>query len=209
MEEVNERKEMEELLERQRQECENMKNRHDQCIKELQMVRDQIPKLKSQIAESHCIEKELEEKIIQAVELLISFKEKRDKMLTNCEKANREVLEVRKLVEKDTKSLCGLQFKVFSFLEIIEGTQNFDPMLKIGEGKCGSVYKGLLCHVKVAIKMLPCHGSEGISDFEREVSISEKSRPYDLYPSQILILAIHFCGFDIAIGGVFDWQNFP
>ncbi|KAM7491604.1 hypothetical protein LguiA_034525 [Lonicera macranthoides] len=176
MEEVNKRKEMEELLERQRQECKNMKNWHDQCIKELQMVRNQIPKLESRITVSHCTEKELEEKIIQAVELLISFKEKRDKMLTDCEKANRDVLELRKLVEKDTRSLCGLQFKVFSFLEIIEGTQNFDPMLKIGEGKCGSVYKGILCQMKVAIKMLPCHGSEGISDFEHEATLLSRVR---------------------------------
>lgn len=169
MKETNQRKELEEMLAKQRQELERMKNQHDRCIKELQMVREQKPMLESQITKSHLLEKELEEKIIQAVKLLIIFKEKRDELQTEHEEATKEVKKLRNLVEEDTMNLSSHQFFAFSFLEIIEATRNFDPSWKIGDGKRGCVYKGLLRHVKVAIKMLPSHGSQNDMEFENEV----------------------------------------
>ncbi|KAK3037183.1 hypothetical protein RJ639_030076 [Escallonia herrerae] len=171
MEELKQRKEMEEMLAIQTQELERMKNQHDHYIKEIQMVRDQKPVLERQIKESSFMEKELEEKIIQAVKLLITFKEKRDELQEECKEANRDINKLRKSVVQNSMSLSGPHFPSYSFLEIIEATQNFDPSRKIGEGRCGSVYKGLLQHTKVAVRMLPFCGSQGGLEFEDEVRV--------------------------------------
>ncbi|GKF98421.1 U-box domain-containing protein 32 isoform X1 [Tanacetum coccineum] len=55
-------------------------------------------------------------------------------------------------------------------MEIMEATQDFNQSLKIGEGRYGSVYKGILRHVRIAIKMLPSLGSQGDAEFEDEVN---------------------------------------
>lgn len=169
MKETSKRKELEDMLAKQKQEIESMKNQHLQCIEELEEIREQMPVLESRITDSRHMEKELEEKIIQAVELLIKFKEQRDELQMECETATEEVKKLRILTRKDTTGLSCSQFFVLPFLEIIEATQNFDPSLKMGEGKSGCFYKGLLRHVKVAIKMLPSHGSQSDLEFENEV----------------------------------------
>ncbi|KAF5959997.1 hypothetical protein HYC85_001206 [Camellia sinensis] len=167
---------MEGVLSRQRQELERMKNQHDQYTKELQIIRDQKPVLESQLIDSHSVEKELEEKIIQAVKLLITFKEKRDKVQIEHEKAIKEINGLRKLVDEDAANLQKLQFFAFSFSEIGEATRDFDPSWKIGDGIYGSVYKGILRHLKVAIKMLPSCGSQGHVEFERKAWVLSKVR---------------------------------
>lgn len=58
----------------------------------------------------------------------------------------------------------------FSFSEIEEATCNFNPSLKIGEGGYGNVFKGILRHTEVAIKMLNPNSSQGTSEFQQEVS---------------------------------------
>lgn len=172
MKETSEREELKDILAKQRQEIESMKNQHLQCIEELKVIREQMPVLESQSTESYHLEKELEEKIIQAVELMIKFREQRDELQMECEMATGEVQKLRKFSEKDTVGvgLSCSQLFVLPFLEIIEATQNFDPSLKLGEGKSGCFYKGLLRHVKVAIKMLPSHGSQSDLEFENEVN---------------------------------------
>ncbi|KAI8030901.1 U-box domain-containing protein 33 [Camellia lanceoleosa] len=169
-------KEMEEVLSRQRQELERMKNQHDQYTKELQIIRDQKPVLESQLIDSHSVEKELEEKIIQAVKLLVTFKEKRDKLQIEREKAIKEINGLRKLVDEDAANLQKLQFFAFSFSEIGEATRDFDPSWKIGDGIYGSVYKGILRHLKVAIKMLPSCGSQCHVEFEHKAWVLSKVR---------------------------------
>ena len=173
--EMSRRKEMEEFLEREKQEVQKMKDQCDEFIKELQMVKDQRAVLESQIAESQCTVEELEEKIISAVELLISFKKKRDDMQIEHGNAIRVLKDLRKLVNGEDVSFPGTEILEFSFMEINNATRNFDPSWKIGEGKYGSVYKGLLRHVHVAIKMLPSYGSQSLLEFENEVNFIQKS----------------------------------
>ena len=166
MKEIKQRKEMEEVLAGQRQELERMKNQHDRYTKELQMVRDQKPVLETQLMVSLSAEEELEEKIVQAVKLLVTFK---DKLHIEHDQAIREIGGLRKFLKQDAADSFKLQFFTFSFLEINEATRDFDPSWKIGDGRYGSVYKGLIRHLKVAIKMLPAHGSQGHVEFEHEV----------------------------------------
>ncbi|CAK9160925.1 unnamed protein product [Ilex paraguariensis] len=176
MNEIKQRKELEEMLATQRQELERMKNQHNQCMKELHLVREQKPELQRQFTESRRAEEELEEKIIQAVELLITFKEKRDKLRTEHDSAIKELNRMRTLMKNDAMSLCWPQVFAFTFLEIMEATQNFDPSCKIGEGRHGSVYKGILRNRKLAIKMLPSLGSQGNLEFENEAGVLSRVR---------------------------------
>ncbi|XP_022764668.1 U-box domain-containing protein 32-like isoform X2 [Durio zibethinus] len=174
--EMSQRREMEEFLERKKQEIQKVKDQHDEFMKELLMVKGQRPVLESQIAESKCTEKELEEKIISAVELLISFKKKRDDMRMEHGNAIRVLKHLKKSVNGEDVSFPGTEILEFSFMEINNATRNFDPSWKIGEGKYGSVYKGLLRHVHVAIKMLPSYGSQSLLEFENEVEILSRVR---------------------------------
>lgn len=173
--EMSRRKEIEELLEKEKQETERMKNQQDELMKELQMVQEQNAQLEAEVFESQCSAKELEEKIISAVELLISFKKKRDDMRIEHRKAIEKVKEMKKLIRAETAGFCGTQFLEFSFMEINEATHDFDPSWKIGEGKYGSVYRGLLRHMHVAIKMLPSYGSQNLLEFQKQVQFVKRS----------------------------------
>lgn len=82
---------------REKQEVQKMKNQRDEILEELQMVQDQNSALMNQISESQCTETELEEKIISAVDLLISFREQRDRLRIEHANAVREVKVLRKI----------------------------------------------------------------------------------------------------------------
>ncbi|KAB2054639.1 hypothetical protein ES319_A12G268300v1 [Gossypium barbadense] len=182
--EMSRRKEMEELLEREKQEVQKMKDQHDEFIKELQMVKDQKTILESQIVESQRAVEGLDEKMFSAVGLLISFKKKRDDLRIEHENAIRVLKNLRKLVNGGDSSFPGSQILEFSFVEINNATRDFDPSWKIGEGKYGSVYKGLLRHMNVAIKMLPSYGSQSLFEFENEVEILSRIR----HPNLVTII---------------------
>ncbi|KAJ9139873.1 hypothetical protein P3X46_030566 [Hevea brasiliensis] len=174
--EMSLRKEMEGVLAREKQEIERTKNQRNEFMKELQVVQEQKSELESQLAESNCNVKDLEEKIISAVELLISFKERRDAARKEYESAIREVNRLKKLSKMEAGSFCRSEILEFSFMEINQATQEFDPSWRIGEGRYGNVYKGILRHVHVAIKMLPSYGSQSQLDFQNGVEILSRVR---------------------------------
>ncbi|XP_012090232.1 U-box domain-containing protein 32 isoform X1 [Jatropha curcas] len=174
--EISLRKEMEEELARENEVVERTQNQCDEFIEEVQMVQEQKSVLESQLSECNCMVKDLEEKIISAVELLISFKAKRDAARIEYENAMREVIRLRKLAKMETVSFSKSEILEFSFMEINEATQEFDPSWKIGEGRYGIVYKGILRHVHVAIKMLPSYGSHTQLDFQNGVEILSRVR---------------------------------
>jgi RIO-like serine/threonine protein kinase len=57
----------------------------------------------------------------------------------------------------------------FSYEEIKEATNDFSDSKKIGEGGCGSVYKGFLRHTTVAIKKFNREGTTGEKEYNDEV----------------------------------------
>lgn len=185
-EKEDQRKEKEEILAKQKEEIEGLKIQHDLCLKELHTIQEKKLVLESQITESSYVGKELEEKIIQAVELLISFRKQRDEMQIERDDAIKEVNRFRKLVLDDADEYCIKNFFSISFSDIIEATQNFDPSSKIGEGKFGSVYKGIIHHVKVAIKMLPACGSLSDSDFQHKAESLSRVR----HPNLVTLMGI-------------------
>ncbi|CAH1445547.1 unnamed protein product [Lactuca virosa] len=187
MEEITERKAMEAKLSKQIEEIETMKNQRDEFIKELQKVKNQKPELEDQISKARDTEKELEERIIQAVNLLITFKESRDKLQDEVDNARRQIKKLTKYIKEDTTTnLSQAQFYKPSFMEIMEATQDFNQSLKIGEGRDGSVYKGILRHVRVAIKMLPSLGSQSDAEFELEVEVLSRTR----HPNIVTLIGV-------------------
>lgn len=60
-------------------------------------------------------------------------------------------------------------FTKFTYMELKEGTNDFEDSLKIGEGGYGKVYRGLLRHTTVAVKILRRESRHGEREFDQEV----------------------------------------
>ncbi|XP_022757361.1 U-box domain-containing protein 33-like isoform X2 [Durio zibethinus] len=151
--ELKRRKEIEEALAKEKEELDKMNNQRGEVMVELQHALDQKSSLEKQIMESEKVVKELEEKIISAVEVLQNYKNERDDLQMERDNALKEAEELRKSRAETSGAHLPQFFSEFSFSEIEEATHNFDPTLKIGEGGYGSIYKGLLRHTTVAIKV--------------------------------------------------------
>ncbi|KAM2280342.1 hypothetical protein ACFX1S_041075 [Malus domestica] len=179
-EELRQRKEMEEALAKEGLELEKMKKRQDEVMEELRAALDQKLLLESQIAESNQMVMSLEQKVISAVELLQNYKRERDELQVERDNAHREAEELRKKQGEASSAHMPRFFSEFSFAEIEEATQSFNPSLKIGEGGYGSIFKGSLCHTQVAIKMLNAQSMQGPSEFQQEVDVLSKLRHSNL-----------------------------
>uniref|UniRef100_A0A2C9WRN7 RING-type E3 ubiquitin transferase n=3 Tax=Manihot esculenta TaxID=3983 RepID=A0A2C9WRN7_MANES len=175
-EELRQRKETEEALAKGKEELENIKNEKDEVMEELHIALDQKKSLERQIADNDQMVKELEQKIISAVELLQNYKNERDELQLERDNALKEAEELRKSRTEASSSHMPQFFSDFSFSEIEEATQNFNPSLKVGEGGYGSIYKGLLRHTQVAIKVLHSHSLQGPAEFQQEVDVLSKMR---------------------------------
>ncbi|KAK8979925.1 hypothetical protein V6N11_066124 [Hibiscus sabdariffa] len=174
--ELKQRKEIEEALAKEKEEIGKMKNQQDEVMIELQAASDQKLSLEKQIAESKKEVEELEEKILSAVELLQNYKKEREELQMERDKALKEAEELRQSRPESSGAHMHQFFTDFSFAEIEEATLNFDPSLKIGEGGYGSIYKGVLRHTTVAIKLLHSNSLQGPSEFQQEVDVLSKMR---------------------------------
>ncbi|KAL2330297.1 hypothetical protein Fmac_017878 [Flemingia macrophylla] len=175
-EELNRRKVAEEELKKEKKELENMKGQRDEIKEELHLALEKKASLENQIASSELIIKELEQKIVSAVDLLQSYKNERDELQMQRDNALREAEELRKKQGEASCNHVPQLFSEFSFSEIKDATGNFNPSVKIGEGGYGSIYKGILRHTEVAIKMLHSNSMQGPLEFQQEVDVLSKLR---------------------------------
>lgn len=84
-----------------------------------------------------------------------------------------EMMAKREAEEKD-QALTALadrdfRYRKYTIQDIETATEKFSPSLKIGEGGYGPVFKGLLDHTPVAIKILSPDASQGRKQFQQEV----------------------------------------
>ncbi|XP_023541967.1 U-box domain-containing protein 32 [Cucurbita pepo subsp. pepo] len=184
VEEVKKRKKMEEILETGKKLAEQMNKKRDKLSKELYDVEEQKLFLERKASEYRCEVKELEKKMFDAVDLLVSFREKRDKLQIEHEEAKNKLRLLKNMLKMEPTCFHSVEMPTFSFMEIIEATRNFDPSWKIGEGRHGSVYKGHLRHVDVALKMLPSYGSHSQSTFQYEIEVLSRVR----HPNLVTII---------------------
>lgn len=82
-------------------------------------------------------------------------------------KAKQEAEERKKAMEALSRGL--IKYRRYTIEEIEVATDHFNTLLKIGEGGYGPVYKGLLGHTPVAIKILRPDLSQGQKQFQQEV----------------------------------------
>ncbi|KAM7269212.1 hypothetical protein ACFE04_024709 [Oxalis oulophora] len=62
--------------------------------------------------------------------------------------------------------------KLYTYKELKNATQDFNPINKIGEGGFGPVYKGRLKNGKLAaIKVLSAHSKQGVGEFLTEINV--------------------------------------
>ena len=164
--EQSRRRKLEELLEKEKGEVKTVIEQNSGFMKKLQIVQSDNLKLESQIKKLQDLEKEHGDKFDTAMELLKSFRQRRDEIRIDHENAIKEVNALKRLVKgKSVES----EMLDYSFMEINEATNEFDPSWKLGEGKYGSVYKGNLQNLQVTVKMLPSYGSQNHFEFERQV----------------------------------------
>ncbi|KAK7274409.1 hypothetical protein RIF29_15495 [Crotalaria pallida] len=175
-EELKLRKEFEEALEKEKELLDNMKCQRDKVKEELQLALDQKSSLESQVSSTELKVKELEEKIISAVDLLQNYKNEIDDLKVQRDNALREAEELRRKQGESSGTHVLQFFSEFPLDEIQEATSNFNPSLKIGEGGYGSIFKGILRHTKVAIKVLHPDSMQGPSEFQQEVDVLSKIR---------------------------------
>ena len=169
-EESKRRKEVEEELAKEKEELERINRECDELMEKLHIAEDQKSLLEKQIGESDRMVKELEQKIISAVGLLQNYKKERDELQKERDIALIEAEELRRSQTETSGTHTSQFFSEFSFSEIEEATQNFDPSLKIGEGGYGSIYKGVLRQTQVAVKMLHSNSLQGPAEFQQEVT---------------------------------------
>ncbi|XP_068640230.1 U-box domain-containing protein 33 [Aristolochia californica] len=174
---LKQRKEAEDILGQEVFNLENIKAQHDEVMKELLNAREQQATLESQVTDSNKIVKELEGSLSEAQQDLETLKREFHDLQRERDEAIREAEELHRSNEESCSSSGGPHdFSLFSFFEIKEATQGFDPSLKIGEGGYGSVYRGLLRHTRVAVKVLNSESLQGRAEFEQEVDILSRVR---------------------------------
>lgn len=81
----------------------------------------------------------------------------------------------RREAEEKNRALNALsknefRYRRYTIEEIEVGTEKFAESMKIGEGGYGPVYKGFLDHTPVAIKILRPDISQGLVQFQQEVT---------------------------------------
>ncbi|CAL0333024.1 unnamed protein product [Lupinus luteus] len=97
-------------------------------------------------------------------------------------KALKESEERRRAI--DALANKDVRYRRYSIEEIEEATSFFTEALKIGEGGYGPVYKCLLDHTPVAVKVLRPDAAQGRSQFQREVEVLSCIR----HPNMVLLL---------------------
>ncbi|XP_078176954.1 U-box domain-containing protein 52-like [Carex rostrata] len=77
-----------------------------------------------------------------------------------------------------------VRYRRYTIEEINFATSNFAQSLKIGEGDYGVVYKALLYHTQVAIKVIRPDACQGRKQFQTEVEVLSCNR----HPNMVLLL---------------------
>lgn len=90
-------------------------------------------------------------------------------------RAHMESEEKRKMMDKLVNN--EVRYRRYTIEEIEAATEYFSDSRKIGEGGYGPVYKCILDHTEVAIKVLRPDAAQGRSQFQQEVQKSLAQNP--------------------------------
>uniref|UniRef100_A0A0D9XMG9 RING-type E3 ubiquitin transferase n=1 Tax=Leersia perrieri TaxID=77586 RepID=A0A0D9XMG9_9ORYZ len=144
--------------------------------------------------------KEVHSRINRVNEEARQEKEQRDTLEAQCrhvrdlarkEALQKQILQLRASKEADKMQRLekllesdGMSYSTFTWGEIESATSSFSEALKIGSGSNGTVYKGNLHQISVAIKVLTSDDSHRIKHFKQELEILGKIR----HPHLLLLI---------------------
>ncbi|KAI3866208.1 hypothetical protein MKX03_005170 [Papaver bracteatum] len=97
-------------------------------------------------------------------------------------KAKKEAAEKKRAL--DALAHNDVRYRKYTLDEIEAATNNFADDQKIGEGGYGPVYKALLDHTRVAIKVLRPDAAQGKKQFQQEIEVLSCMR----HPNMVLLL---------------------
>ncbi|KAF8027063.1 hypothetical protein BT93_E0088 [Corymbia citriodora subsp. variegata] len=167
------------------EELEKVKDQLDKVMEELRIAETQKLQLEDQFLETDQSRKELKLKMIATDEMMRTFRQERELLQIDLENALQKAEEMSR---RKGDSSSTTYFSEFSMTEIKEAAWNFDPSLKIGEGGCGSVYRGFLRHTPVAIKIMKFPSMQGSQEFQQEVDVLSKVR----HPNLITLIGAYW-----------------
>ncbi|EEF41037.1 kinase, putative [Ricinus communis] len=126
------------------------------------------------LAEMEKHKKKVASEAVQAVKKLADLE---------AQKRNAEMRAQRK---KNMETMANDDFRCrrYTIDEIEVATQHFAPSHKIGEGAYGPVFRGMLNHIAVAIKILRPDLSQGLKQFRQEVDVLSSLR----HPHMVILL---------------------
>ena len=124
------------------------------------------------------------------------------------EKREAEYTAIRAANEKEKleRAMTGsmLQYRKFTWDEIVSATSSFSEDLRIGMGAFGTVYKCSLYHTTVAVKVLRSKESHNSKQFQQEVWKLYRHKPFNIIKEQMncvtdVILILQVIYFHIAL----------
>uniref|UniRef100_A0ACD5ZMU5 Uncharacterized protein n=1 Tax=Avena sativa TaxID=4498 RepID=A0ACD5ZMU5_AVESA len=163
-----EKKELEETLTREKTDFE----------KELLHICSDLQRANEQRAQ-------LENKLLQANSLIEELKQLQVELQGEKDHAVRQAEEMCQ-INGNTVFGGAVALTEFRYEEIKEATNNFDDSKKIGQGGCGSVYKGFLRHTTVAVKKFNREGATGEKEYNDEVETLCRMR----HPNLITLIGV-------------------
>ncbi|WCJ22782.1 U-box domain-containing protein kinase family protein [Euphorbia peplus] len=179
------RKEAEEALAREKEEHQRTKTKWEE---ERLVTIDQRLLQQIQASEFDSMMEELKDERISAVHQCEEYKNERDRLLEE----HADFLQLAQAIqlskeEEDASSSNALR-SLFSFCyaEIEEATCGFDPLLRIGETRHGNIYKAVIHHIPVAIKMLNQRSTLECQGFQLEVDTMSKLR----HPNVAILIGV-------------------
>lgn len=174
--EFKQRKDMEEILAREKLEFEKHKHELDEVKEELREAHKHKSELETKVIHAEQVLRDLKDKLSTAEVLINSLQDERDELQQERDDAIRE----KEILQDNNGIDAGVHrehsFSAFSPVELEQATSGFDDVLKIGEGGYGIVYKGFLRHTPVAIKKLRSQGMQGQTEFYQEVQVLSRVR---------------------------------
>ncbi|KAM0878639.1 hypothetical protein ACQ4PT_034728 [Festuca glaucescens] len=167
------RKEKTEVEERLTREKTGLEKEHIHICNELQKANEQRA--------------ELESKLLQTNSLMEELQQLQGELQHEKDHAVKQAEEMRQISGNTVfGSIGAVALTEFSYEEIKEATNDFNDSKKIGQGGCGSVYKGFLRHTTVAIKKFNREGTTGEKEFNDEVETLCRMR----HPNLVTLIGV-------------------
>jgi hypothetical protein len=140
-------------------------------------VEERLTREKTVLEKEHVhIRNELQkanEKSAQLKNKLLQANSQKEELQREKDHAVRQAAQIRQTNAHTVFGSTGtVALTEFSYEEIKEATDDFGDSKKIGQGGCGSVYKGFLRRTIVAIKKINRDGAAGEKEFNDEVILS-------------------------------------